>query len=42
MRKQGDAPAAKRRAQGAFGNESIDAKLHGRTCQRTSIAKQSE
>ena len=29
MREQGDAPAAQRRAQIGFGDQSIDAKFHG-------------
>lgn len=30
MREQPNAPATERRAQGAFGDEAIDAKFHGR------------
>ena len=41
MREQGHAPALERRAQNGFGEQSIDAKLHGRSVGENSCAKQS-
>ena len=41
MRKQRHAPARERRTQRRFGDESIDAKLHGCTTGENSCAKQS-
>jgi hypothetical protein len=41
MRKQRDAFAAKWRTQSGFGDESIDAKLHGCTAGENSCAKES-
>src|SRR5690242_12737867 len=42
MRKQGNAPAFKRRAQAGFGDESIDTEFHDRDTGDNSCAKQSE